>query len=62
MCVSVINGDEVLRFGKGGVRGAREAGPRQRVPYPVPAWVSAKIETQRARLREDARLRGYDGR
>lgn len=57
--VDVIGGEEVLRFGKGGGRGARGAGGAAPVPYHVPAWVRKRISAQRARLAETGRLKGY---
>ncbi len=57
--VTIIEGDEVLRFGKGGGRGERPAISPGAVPYKVPFWVSKRIAVQKARLLEEARLRGY---
>lgn len=57
--VDVIDGDQVLRFGKGGVRGAREIVTGPGKPYRVPAWVAKRIAEQKRRLREVARLKRY---
>ncbi len=51
---------DVLRFGKGGGTGGRSA-PVAAIPYAVPAWVKRRIGIQRARLKEEARLKRYAG-
>ncbi len=56
--VSVIDGNDVLRFGKGGARGPRQTLTAK--PYNVPGWVTKRIATQRARLAKKAQLQRYD--